>query len=327
MPNRLVQETSPYLLQHADNPVDWYPWSEEAFHRAQQEDKPILLSIGYSACHWCHVMERESFENESIARLMNEKFINIKVDREERPDIDYIYMEAVQAMTRSGGWPLTVFLTPDRKPFYGGTYFPPEDRQNFPGFPRVLTAVADAYHHRRAVIEQTAGQLLEVLSGPPRDSSEPLNESLLQQAFSSLEQCFDDRYGGFNGAPKFPHPLSLEFLIRYFTRYREKAALKMVELTLEKMAAGGIFDQIGGGFHRYATDDKWQYPHFEKMLSDNALLGRAYLHAYQVTGNRNFAFVAEETLNYVLREMTSPQGGFYSTQDADTEGEEGRYYL
>jgi len=328
-PNRLTKETSPYLLQHADNPVDWYPWGDEALTRARTEDKPILLSIGYSACHWCHVMAHESFENKEIARLMNENFVNIKVDREERPDLDTVYMEAVQSITGRGGWPLTVFLTPEGKPFFGGTYFPPEDGRGLPGFPRVLRAVADSYRNRRSEVERATEQIMTALSYKTdvNATTEQLGADILNETYLALKPDFDSKNGGFGSAPKFPQPLVLDFLLTYYHRTGDKEALDMVTLTLEKMAKGGIHDQIGGGFHRYSTDSRWLVPHFEKMLYDNALLSRVYLHAYLVTKKPLFRRIAEETIDYVLREMTGPEGGFYSTQDADTEGMEGRYYL
>jgi uncharacterized protein YyaL (SSP411 family) len=329
MTNHLAVETSPYLLQHADNPVDWYPWGNEALTRARIEDKPILLSIGYSACHWCHVMAHESFENEDIARLMNDNFINIKVDREERPDLDTVYMEAVQSITGRGGWPLTVFLTPEGNPFYGGTYFPLEDRHGLTGFPRVLRTVSDAYRNRRGDIEQSTQQITKALiSKSARDTgSQPLTVDIPKQAYSAIRQNFDGVNSGFGQAPKFPQPMVLEFLLRYYLNTHEKDALEMVTSTLEKMAKGGIYDHIGGGFHRYATDNRWLVPHFEKMLYDNALLSQLYLHTYLVTKMPFFRRIAEETLDYVLREMTSSEGSFYSTQDADSEGQEGKYYL
>ena len=311
MPNRLANETSPYLLQHANNPVDWYPWGEEALDKARSEDKPILLSVGYSACHWCHVMERESFENHEIAAQMNDGFVSVKVDREERPDIDSIYMTAVQAMTGHGGWPMTVFLTPDGKPFYGGTYFPPEDRGGMPSFPRVLEAMSDAYQNSRGDILQNTEHLLErmrQMSAVGQQGFEPLTEEVMRLAMRKAASDFDDRHGGFGLQPKFPQPMTYEFLLRHYLRFEDSDALHMVELTLQRMAMAGIYDQIGGGFHRYSTDAFWMVPHFEKMLYDNALLVRLYLHAYQITGNPLYRRIVEETLEYVTREMTAAGG-------------------
>jgi uncharacterized protein YyaL (SSP411 family) len=327
--NRLANETSPYLLQHKDNPVDWYPWGPEAFARAHQEDKPLLVSIGYSSCHWCHVMEHESFEDEAIAALMNERFVNVKVDREERPDLDAIYMTAVQAMTGHGGWPLNVFLTPEGVPFYGGTYWPPEDRQGLPAFRKVLVAVSDAYQERREEVLASAEQIRAFLKAASQGTPRPgeLRPDLLDQAVEELWRSFDRRHGGFGGAPKFPQPSVLEFLLRYHRRTHDERADRMVRMTLDRMASGGMYDQIGGGFHRYAVDASWLVPHFEKMLYDNAQLARLYLDAYRAFGDERYRDVATETLDYVAREMTSPEGGFFAAQDADSEGQEGKFYV
>ena len=326
--NRLAAETSPYLLQHAHNPVNWYPWGSEAFERARREDKPVFLSIGYSTCHWCHVMERESFENEEVARILNEHFVAIKVDREERPDVDDVYMKAVQMLTGSGGWPLSVFLTPEGKPFYGGTYFPPVAAPGRPSFTQVLQALARAWREQRQDLLASGQKVTEILERPAGEAAaEPLGPGILETAYEILRQHFDEAHGGFGGAPKFPQPSTLMLLLSYWHRTRERRALKMAEKTLAAMWSGGIHDHLGGGFHRYSTDARWLVPHFEKMLYDQALLGRLYVQTYQITRKDVYAAAARDIFDYVLRDMTDSAGGFYAAEDADSEGREGAFYV
>ncbi|MGZ3556824.1 MAG: thioredoxin domain-containing protein, partial [Gemmatimonadaceae bacterium] len=330
MSNRLANETSPYLLQHAGNPVDWYAWGPDALDKAKREDKPILLSIGYAACHWCHVMAHESFEDEETARLMNDNFVNIKVDREERPDIDGIYMQAVQAMTGSGGWPMTVFLDHSGRPFFGGTYFPPEDRPGMPGFVRLMEAVDDAWRHRRDELDQQAEQLHDAIEqstaigGGARGALTP---AILDRAVENLQEQFDPRFGGFGRAPKFPQAMTITFLLDLAADDPRPEVLEMATGSLDAMGAGGIYDQVGGGFHRYSVDAHWLVPHFEKMLYDQALLTRAYLHGWMVTGTERYRRVVEETVTYVLRDLHHADGGFFSAEDADSEGVEGKFYV
>ncbi|HRY37940.1 MAG TPA: thioredoxin domain-containing protein, partial [Smithellaceae bacterium] len=325
--NRLQNEKSPYLLQHARNPVDWYPWGEEAFVKAQLEDKPVFLSIGYSTCHWCHVMKRESFEDEEVAGLLNETFVNIKVDREERPDIDVVYMKVCQLMTQSGGWPLTIMTTPDKRPFFAATYIPKETQYGRVGLLEILPRVKSLWQKKRADVLSVASEITQLVQQPTIGNTKDLGEEILHRAYRSLSTSFDRTFGGFGQAPKFPSPHNFFFLLRYWRRTGEVEALRMVEDTLQNMRYGGIFDQIGFGFHRYSTDTRWIVPHFEKMLYDQALMAMAFIELYQATGKNKYEISAREIFTYVLRDMTDDHGGFYCAEDADSEGVEGKFYL